>query len=703
MSHWSHMPILPKFQPSFAGAESCRVCTVAAQNYDGTTTLPNLAPMDSPQYYSGALSNCDWSEDEYGLDKSVLLDQQDPANFIEIGADGTQETLQAIIGPGVGARNTQQTIFIRFRKIQTTSQHSIYGNFVSAPAKRNSKFNIMIPRNGPVLNQATFTWGTAGAAFVLPANIDYVNEYIWCFTVGPRGMECWRDGALIGRSATYPLVDTTFTGSVSGAPKVCEGFFGTKPFVPGGPNYFSGMMQFKFLYTFDRQLEEEEIMMHFNDPYGIIRPPAIWKPSKIGPLNNRVEITTPVEVVADVQSPGQEAIDTVTPSPPATAVFEIQSPSQVAVDSVELEPAEIVVEIPDQGAESVDSVELEPAEASLEVQEPAGAAVDAVEPSPVEAVIEVPEPGFSVADVVVAAVVEILAEVQEPSQVAEDSLVISPTEVVVEIPSPGASEIAQVEPEPVEASVEVQTPSEAVVDTVEPSPVEIAMEVQAISQSVIDAVVTEAVEAIFEIQSPGLDVTDGVTVEPVPVSIAMQVQAPSLVDLVTVITEAAEVVFGIARIDVNTEDDLFYLHKQSVHNSVVEAIKAGVFLPVTYDQETKLMSIAVEEEDAVPPASISANELTCLFGLPERYRRSRIFERNTWRWQVIVKFDREVVAEVFEENLLIDPILVPSDKDNGLRQITINLLDAEYIHPPRQGSSSGTQVTYTFEAQLGPV
>jgi hypothetical protein len=644
--------------------------------------------MDQPQYYSGSLDNCDWSEDEYGLDKSVLLDQQYPGNFIDIGIDGTQETLQAIVGAGSGGVQTNQTIFIRFRKIETTNQHSVYGNEVNDPAKINTRFIINIPRPGPVLNQVTFRWGTGNVAFVLPANIDYVNDYIWCFSVGPRGMECWRDGALIGRSVVYPSLDVSYAGSNPGAPKVCEGFWGSKPFIPGGPNYHSGMMQFKFLYTFERQLEEEEIMMYFNDPYGLIRPPAIWKPDKIGPLNNRIEVTTPIEFVAEVQEPGQSAIDDVLTRPVAVvaipAIADEATEGAVdleTVDAVELIEAEVVAEVQEPANMAEDSVELTPAEVAISVEQPSQTVEDAVEPSPVEALMEVQEPGQSVADVIIAAVVEILAEVQ----------------------APGASEIAQVEPDPVETSVEVQSPANAVVDAVEPEPVVTSVEAQPPSQSAIDALATVAVEAIFETQAPDLAVSDGVTVEPVPVSFAMQVQPPSLTDLVTVITQAAEVVFGIARIDVSTEDDVFYVHKQYVHNAIVEALQQGIFLPVTYDPTTKLMSVPTDEEDAVPPSSLAANELTCLFGLPERNRRERIMERGTWRWQVIVKFDREVVLEVFEESLVAAPILVARDPSKSLRQITLQLIDAEYVHPPKQSPSSGTQVTYTFEARLGPV
>ena len=145
------------------------------------------------------------------------------------------------------------------------------------------------------------------------------------------------------------------------------------------------------------------------------------------------------------------------------------------------------------------------------------------------------------------------------------------------------------------------------------------------------------------------------------------------------------------------------LHKKHIHNAVVNALLQGIFIPISYDRSTKLMVIPETDADAVPPASIATNEVTSVFGIPERNRRERIQERGPWNWQAIVKFNREVVLELFEENLTANPILIPADPENGLRQIRINLVGSDYIHPPKQSPSSGTQVVYSFEARLGPV
>jgi hypothetical protein len=607
---------------------------IAADKYYGIETLPNLAPNDEARQYSGDLTDCGWHEDQWGLSRSVELDNQDPGAFIEIANSGGAAALKAIVGNGNGSTQTQQTIFMHCRKIADLTQHSLYGNWDADVGKTNSIFFIWLPYSDVLTDRVIFKWGTNFLLVTLPAAISPTIEYFWCFTIGPRGFEIWRDGILMGSSGTTAALTINYGGRLDHGPAVGEGWLGAKAVaIPPDPNYYSGSLSFKMLYTFERQLEWEEIGSYFNDPYGLIRPrPAPL--SKLGPLNNRIEVTTPVVVVAEAQSPGASAVDT-PELIAAEVVTEAQSPSASAIDSPELTTTEVVVEAQSPVASSIDSPELTPAEVQMDAQ----------------------SPSLSAADVVVLALAEVLAEAQSPAADAVDALELTEAEVLMDAQSPTIDEVASVEPIPIEVAIEAQVPSVSAVDAVRLLPAVIEMDANALSADAI----------------------------------------------VSIVTKAAEVIFGMARFDISTEDDLFYTHKQAVHNALVAAINQGIFLPVTYDPATKLMSIPEDESEAIPPASLAANELTCLFGLPERNRRDRIMERNTWRWQAIVKFHREVVLELFEEAVLAEPILIAQDDTKSLRQITLHLIDADYIHPPKQSSSSGTQVTYTFEARLGPV
>lgn len=691
-------PYLPVFQPMAPGAGACRVCVVTADAFDGIPELPNLATIWDTKagYYSGALSGgAYWDEDRAGLGKCVRLNSQNPGDFIDIcGATKNKWAHRGLMG--AGATRYEQTIIMYFRKLNDTTFHACYGNWSSTIGTQNRVFYFWVPSSAST-SQAVFNWAGTSLVATLPAAIDYNIPHVWAATVGSRGMEIWRDGNKIGSNASTPGLNLNFAGSLNKGPTIGDGIYASKPF-----GYNSGLMNFKLLYTFERQLEVNELTMLMNDLYCLVRPQPIWTPYDIGPLNNRIEITTPVEILVELPAQEVDAVDAIEPNP-VEIDAEVQSPAQTAADSVEPTPVEVDTEVQEPSQSAVDNITGTPAEVLVELPAPELTPVDTVEPNPVETLIEIPSQEVDAVDTVEPDPVETLIEVQEPSQEAADTVEPDSVEIQVEVQSPGQAANDAVLLEPVEIDSEVVSPSADAADTILALPVEVQMEVQQPLPAAIDALVTQAVETLMEIQQPDLEVTEGVTVTPVEVNVMMQVQPPSLTDIVSVVTQAAEVLFYIARTGVTTEDDLFYTHKQAIHNAIVDAIQSGVFLPVTYDPATKLMEVPTDEEDAVPPASFAANDLTCVFGLPERNRRERIMERGSWRWQVIVQFDREVVAEPFEETLLASPILLAKDTNRGLRQIIINLIDADYIHPPKQNPSSGTQVTYTFEARLGPV
>ncbi len=127
----------------------------------------------------------------------------------------------------------------------------------------------------------------------------------------------------------------------------------------------------------------------------------------------------------------------------------------------------------------------------------------------------------------------------------------------------------------------------------------------------------------------------------------------------------------------------------------------GPFYAINTDVETKLKT--VDDSAAIPPASVIAEESSTAFGTPSRNRRENRSERRNWRWQVACRFNQEVTVEAAEKRLIASNIILPRDDTNDLEQVTLKLLDADPFHPPQQSPSTGTQVTFTFEAELSPV
>jgi hypothetical protein len=137
-------------------------------------------------------------------------------------------------------------------------------------------------------------------------------------------------------------------------------------------------------------------------------------------------------------------------------------------------------------------------------------------------------------------------------------------------------------------------------------------------------------------------------------------------------------------------------YKKVIHDALVEAGSSGTFPPVTYVGR----DMTVLEERTVTPSAVLAWEASSRFGLPERHRMTRRQEKFDWMWQLGLEFSHEVVFEVFEEWLCVNQILIP--RGDGLRQVTLELMGAEYEHPARQGSAKGSEAVYSFLARVSP-
>lgn len=145
----------------------------------------------------------------------------------------------------------------------------------------------------------------------------------------------------------------------------------------------------------------------------------------------------------------------------------------------------------------------------------------------------------------------------------------------------------------------------------------------------------------------------------------------------------------------------FVSNYQRIQQRLHTEATTGPFYAISTDAETKLKT--VDDSVAITPASVIAEESSTAFGTPSRNRRTNRSERRNWRWQVACRFNQEVTVEAAEKRLIASNIILPRDATNDLEQVTLKLLEADPFHPPQQSPSTGTQVTFTFEAELSPV
>lgn len=146
------------------------------------------------------------------------------------------------------------------------------------------------------------------------------------------------------------------------------------------------------------------------------------------------------------------------------------------------------------------------------------------------------------------------------------------------------------------------------------------------------------------------------------------------------------------------------LDSQRIQNKLIDIGRAGPFYAVTFDANGKI-AVTLSAPDTpvtVTPAEVLAMDLSSQYGLPERNRRTYRLDRQEWIWELRLGFNGAVYLERFEQTWAGNPLLLPADKTNSLRGVSLELKSVGYVHPPAQGPKT-TKVTYTLNARLWPL
>jgi len=136
--------------------------------------------------------------------------------------------------------------------------------------------------------------------------------------------------------------------------------------------------------------------------------------------------------------------------------------------------------------------------------------------------------------------------------------------------------------------------------------------------------------------------------------------------------------------------------KVEIQRAIGLAVLAGPFFETVYDERTgQMKSIDPDLARKVKPISLEVNESESIFVTDGRYGRSFRQRRDTWTFEAIAAFSKEVDFSFFETKCCEEPILIPT-------QNTIAFIkQARYSHPTRSGNGGGTEVIFTFETRVG--
>lgn len=142
------------------------------------------------------------------------------------------------------------------------------------------------------------------------------------------------------------------------------------------------------------------------------------------------------------------------------------------------------------------------------------------------------------------------------------------------------------------------------------------------------------------------------------------------------------------------------LEKTRIQNTLISTGKEGPFFAEDYDPDSGLLT--VNEGKVISPASVLSDEVSCEWEPSRNRRQGYLFDRQRWRFRLMLGFHQRVSTELFEKAVTESPLCIPLDKENGLRAVVLILINARYVHPPKHQSASGSQVDLFFEAKLSP-
>lgn len=141
-------------------------------------------------------------------------------------------------------------------------------------------------------------------------------------------------------------------------------------------------------------------------------------------------------------------------------------------------------------------------------------------------------------------------------------------------------------------------------------------------------------------------------------------------------------------------------YKTVIQTKLEATAYAGTFLEAIYSAARPSVLTA---GTAQAVKSAESNEVRGAFVVDDRHGRAYRQRRAGWAWLLIIRFDTEVMLDVFEDSLLRAPLFIARDPSDGrTEQVRLLLEDVAYEHPPRGGASNGTEVTYRFVAELCP-
>lgn len=138
-----------------------------------------------------------------------------------------------------------------------------------------------------------------------------------------------------------------------------------------------------------------------------------------------------------------------------------------------------------------------------------------------------------------------------------------------------------------------------------------------------------------------------------------------------------------------------------IQRALCDVVAAGLFYAVTYTPGNgKPVLYDPNTEQSIQPASVRVNEISERFKEDAEYGQDQILMPANWTFVLFLEWDnREIDLSFFEALCMAHPPFIQGTAN--YRSVRLFLINKEVNHPVEQQGSTGTQVKYLFQAELG--
>lgn len=138
-----------------------------------------------------------------------------------------------------------------------------------------------------------------------------------------------------------------------------------------------------------------------------------------------------------------------------------------------------------------------------------------------------------------------------------------------------------------------------------------------------------------------------------------------------------------------------------IQRAIIDFVRASKYFEVLYEPGTgRPILYDPSTAPVIAPDTVRCNEMSEAFKVDKEYGQDLILMPTNWTFACFVEFsNREIDLSYFEAACMTKPPLIPSTPN--YREVQLFVVRKDVQHPVEQGASTGTQVKYLFQAELG--